>query len=160
MTHYYFGDKRGLYRAMLERTLGPLLAQMRAQAQAALADGDPIGSFVRTYMGRLASAPEIATLLVRDVLAPGGPMRDEFVEGFARHGAGAARSIIAHEIDRGGLRADLDPDLGALSLLSLCAFPFVAAPVASRVLDYTPDNIDGLAEHTIALFRQGAEARP
>lgn len=160
MAHYYFGDKSGLYQAMLEHTLEPLLAEVRGEAQRALEGGDPIARFVHAYMGRLAAAPEIAVLLVRDVLAPGGEMRDAFVTGFARHGADAVRGIIRHEIGCGRLRRDLDPNLAALSLLRLCAFPFLAAPVAGRALDYTadPEHIERLAAHTITLFFRGAEA--
>lgn len=160
MAHYYFGNKRDLYRAMLEHALEPLLTDVRSEAQRALEGGDPIARIVRAYMGRLAAAPEIAVLLARDVLAPGGETRDEFVTGFARQSADAVRGIIRHEIGCGRLRRDLDPELAALSLLSLCAFPFLAAPVASQTLDYRadPEHIERLAAHTITLFFRGTEA--
>ena len=160
MVHYYFGDKRGLYRAMLEHKLGPLLATIREHAANAAAAPDPLPLFLRAYMGRLAECPEIPILLVRDVLSPGGGMRDEFISGFARHGAAAVARMVELDIAAGRLRADLDPKLAALSLLSLAAFPFIAAPVAGPALGYAPDAafVERLAAHTISLFYQGAHA--
>src|SRR5512135_727129 len=35
MIHYYFGDKLGLYRAMLEEAMGPLLERLRQMEQSA-----------------------------------------------------------------------------------------------------------------------------
>ena len=35
MIHYYFGDKLGLYRAMLEEAMAPLLATLQRMEQSA-----------------------------------------------------------------------------------------------------------------------------
>ncbi|MEX1081692.1 MAG: TetR/AcrR family transcriptional regulator [Halofilum sp. (in: g-proteobacteria)] len=162
MAHYYFGDKRGLYRAILEHTLAPALAEIRGQTQEALEGGDPIARFVRAFMRRLAGEPGIAAVLARDLLTPDSEIREVLIRGSGRSGADAVRGIIRHEIGCGRLRRDLDPELAALSLLSLCAFPFLAPPVAGHVLDEppTPEQVERLATHTLALFFQGAEVRP
>lgn len=162
MANYYFGSKRGLYRAMLEDTLAPMVERMRDYAERALTDDDPIASFVHAYMALLAARPAIPALLLRDVLGPGGEMRDELVSGFASRGAATLRQLIRDGIERGRLRADLDPDLAGLSLLSLAAFPFLAAPVARRVFAYDTgtQEVERLAEHTLELFYRGTAARP
>lgn len=158
MTHYYFGDKNGLYQAMLEDTFGPLLEAMRTRVNEVQAETDPLPLFLRSYMGQLAARPEIPVLLVQDVLRPGAEMRATFVRDFARHGAAVVRGLIQRGQEAGRVRPDLDPDLAALSLLSLAAFPFLGAPVATEVLDYgtNPEDIDRLVDHTLDLFRNGA----
>jgi TetR/AcrR family transcriptional regulator len=48
--------------------------------------------------------------------------------------------IVQQEIDRGRLRADLDPRLVVLSMISLGLFPFLALPVTSRVFGVRADE--------------------
>lgn len=160
MVHYYFGNKGGLYRAMLEHTLGPVLEKLQSEVARADATDDPIAAFVGAYMHQLAARPEIPALLLRDVLSPDAQMRDEFVERFAMRGGGIIKSLIRSGIEEGRLRADLDPDRAALSLLSMSAFPFLAAPVVERVFGQRRDrrSIEQLAAHTLAMFYRGAGA--
>jgi hypothetical protein len=58
----------------------------------------------------------------------------------------------------GSLRKDLDVRLAALSLMSLCIFPFLARAVAGPVLGLTYDDeeIERLIAHTARLFVAGA----
>jgi TetR/AcrR family transcriptional regulator len=160
MVHYYFGTKKGLYEAVLQHALGPILARLQAASEPPQAGADQLPSFVHGYMSLLANNPLVPLLIVRDVLSPGGEMRDTFVQGFAGRGARGVRDLVRHAQALGTLRADLDPDYAALSLLSMAVFPFVGHPVAGQVLNYSidPDRIAELAEHTLQLFYNGAGA--
>lgn len=158
MIHYYFGNKQGLYEAVLQHALGPILARLEAVRADPPEGEDPLPRFIRGYMRLLAENPAVPSLIVRDVLSPGGQMRETFLKGFASRGGSGVRDLVKRAQSLGRLRADLDPDLAALSLLSMAVFPFIGRPVAGQVLDYSlePDRIDELAEHTLRLFYQGA----
>jgi AcrR family transcriptional regulator len=158
MIHYYFGNKQGLYEAVLQHALGPILARLQAVRAEPPEGEDLLPRFIQGYMRLLAENPAVPSLIVRDVLSPGGQMRETFLKGFASRGGSGVRDLVKRAQALGRLRADLDPDLAALSLLSMAVFPFVGRPVAGRVLDYSlaPERIDELAEHTLNLFYNGA----
>lgn len=158
MIHYYFGNKQGLYEAVLQHALGPILARLEAVRASPPEGEDLLPRFVHGYMRLLSENPAVPSLIVRDVLSPGGRMRKTFLEGFASRGGSGVRELVRRAQALGRLRDDLDPDLAALSLLSMAVFPFVGRPVAGQVLDYSlePARIDELAEHTVNLFYNGA----
>lgn len=158
MIHYYFGNKQGLYEAVLAHALGPLLAQLNATIAEPPGKQDMLPHFLRSYMRLLAENPQVPSLIVRDVLTPDGEMRDLFLQDFAGRGGRGLRELVIRAQTLGTLKPELDPDLTALSLLSMAVFPFVGRPVAGQVLSYSldPKAIDSLAAHTLTLFYQGA----
>lgn len=160
MIHYYFGTKTRLYQAVLSRAFEPLLSRLAAATADAPDDEDLLPHFVRGYMRVLAEFPQVPSLVVRDVLSPHGRMREVFVQVFASRGGTGIRELVSRARRHGRLRPDLDLNLATLSLLSMTVFPFLGAPVASQVLDYSldPGQIDQLADHTIELFYRGAGA--
>ncbi len=158
MVHYYFGDKRGLYRHIFEETAAPVLMRLRRLLSAGSTECDPIRAFVVSLMGTLAAAPWLAALLTRDVLASDGEYREEFVRTYAVPGGSGLAELIAREVSAGRLRADLDPELAALSLIGLALHPFLTLPVARRVFDVPaePARVARLVDHTVRLFYSGA----
>jgi AcrR family transcriptional regulator len=165
MVHYYFGDKEGLYDALLERTFTAIVGRV----QAVLADGagrgshdieDRLADLLRVVSGTLAAEPWIPTLVVREVLTEGGRFRERFVREYASKMAAMLPGLVRSEIDRGRLRPDLEPELAFLSLMGMAVFPFVARPIVERVLDveYDEEFLARFAEHTRRLFLEGARS--
>ena len=160
MIRYYFGDKLGLYQAMLENVTEPLrstLETMRSQK----ADGElTIATLIRVYMRMLAENPWLPQLIVQEVLAEGGHFRGQFIEQFAGRLAPLFVEVLQHEQAGGRLRTEVDPQLAAVSAISLCVFPFVSLPITSRVLGLSVegDALERLAAHTSEVFRRGLGA--
>lgn len=159
MVHYHFGDKQGLYRAMLEETLGPVLRRIQELAGDERAGLEAtVPELLRAMMTLLAHEPWVPRLIVREVLAEDGPFRELFVREFASRGAGRLPILLKREIERGRVRRDFDVTLGALSFMSLALFPFLALPVAERLfgLHMSDDLVARLIEHNARLYYEGA----
>lgn len=137
MVHYYFGSKHALLQQVLERTLEPLagaIVAMRATGQAPL--GEMVGLLMRTF----TEHPSLPALIAREVLLPGGVMQQHFLHYLAPRLGGAVPALLRQEQVAGRVRADLDPQLGTLTLLSLCAFPFIARDLAGPGLGIAYDE--------------------
>jgi TetR/AcrR family transcriptional regulator len=159
MIHYYFGSKEGLYEAMLADTFAPLVERLSALL-ASTDDADALGNFFSLYMHTLGSNPWMPPLILREVVAEGGRLRGWFVQQFAAKGGGMLAQLIEREQAVGRIRADVDPTLTALSMVSLAVFPFVAMPVTREVLGMRvkTDYLDRLIDHTERMFLQGVSA--
>jgi AcrR family transcriptional regulator len=160
MIHYYFGDKEGLYRAMLETVFDHLVAEVRKVA-ASSHGASPIAEIVELYADTLARDPWIPRLMIREVLSDGAPFREEFIERFAGPASILVPSVMRQEQAANQVRSDLDPRLATLSLMGMILFPFLAFPVASRVfgLDLNDDFRRKFIAHTTQLFFEGAAPR-
>ena len=101
-------------------------------------------------------------MIVRDVLPEGGRLRPLFVQTVGSRVGPVITGLVAGAQARGEVSDDLDPLLTTLSVVSLAVFPFLAWPVASRILDLEMGDplVERLAEHTVALFYHGAGTRP
>jgi AcrR family transcriptional regulator len=162
MIAYYFGDKQGLYEAMLGSVFDTLLARVRELAAQSPASTAPIEAFIRLYVGTIAAQPWLPGLLLREVLTGDSAVRARFVERFAARAAALLPGLVSGEIAGGALRADLDPKQAVLSLVGMCVFPFLAHPVTGKALGYEldPAFAERLVAHASALFLDGARPRP
>ena len=156
MIHYYFGSKQGLYEAMLADTFRPLIERLSA-VLASADDADALRNFFSLYMHTLGTNPWMPPLILREVVAEGGRLRGWFIQQFASKGGGMLTRLIEREQAAGRIRADADPSLTALSMVSLAVFPFVAMPVTREVfgMRVKQDYLDRLVAHTERVFLQG-----
>ena len=161
MISYYFDDKLGLYEAMLGSVFEEMLARVRELAAEHAHGTRPIEALIRLYIATISSQPWVPALVLREIVTGDSAARARFIERFASRAAALIPGIVAAEVASGELRADLDPKLAVLSLLGMSIFPFLAHPLAGKVLGYELDAAfsERLIEHTTRLFFDGARAR-
>ena len=154
MVHYYFGSKLSLLRQVLEQSLEPLaiaIAKMREDPHAPAVG--VTGLLLRTFNKH----PGLPTLVAREVLLPGGVMQEYFLKFLAPRLGGSLPGMIEKEQHEGRMRNDLDPSITALSVLSLCIFPFIARELAEKALNVHFDarGMQKLEKHIGSLMERG-----
>lgn len=156
MIHYYFGNKLGLFRAMLDAAIAPLrerVAVLLLQKDGAL----DVPSLIATQMRTLATHSWIPSFILNEVLVERGRFRATFIREIASRQLPLVIELLERGRASGALRQDLNPKLAALSLLSLCVFPFLTRPVSATALGlkYEGAELEHLIEHTARLFVRG-----
>ena len=154
MVSYYFGNKLGLYLAMVEELLATLEASFGE-----LSDSQEVTleDFSRNYSRILAENPWWPNFMVREVLFSEGETRDAVVALFSSSFASRLLGKINQEIESGHYRSDLNPALTMISLMGMTVFPFIAKPIMQQVLKVDLDSsaVEMLANHNISLFHHG-----
>jgi len=157
MVHYYFGSKLALLRHVLEQSLEPLalaIAKMREEEQA------PAAGITALLLHTFSEHPGLPALVAREVMLPGGVMQDHFLLYLAPRLGGSLPGMLQKEQQEGRMRNDLDPSIAALSILSLCIFPFIARELAGKALDvhFDPAGLHKLERHITSLLDGGLTA--
>jgi len=156
MIRYYFGGKPGLYREMLQGVMQPArktLDAMSAPPQSPRQLEHVLENITRSW----AANPWVAGFVVREVLAPDGPMRAMFLREFPERLAPLVERMVEGEIAAGKLRSDLDPRMLVLSIVSLAVFPFLTLPLTTRVFGVRNDEefVARFLRHTADLLARG-----
>jgi len=160
MIAYYFGDRRGLHEAMFERAFARLSAEFARALAAHSGDDDLLDHLLHLHTTALSADPWMARFIAREVLSAEGPARERFSELLAAGPLESFRVAIAEAIERGQLRADLDPMMVILTIASASAFPYLVGPMLSETLGYRLDSDfrDRLIAHNQALIAEGLRA--
>jgi TetR/AcrR family transcriptional regulator len=156
MVNYYFGGKKGLYLAMVDELFEALeenMENLSDDAEFSIAD------FSRSYCLLLAENPWWPNFVAREILFSEGETKEEVLQRFGKMIAPKLLQAIAHEVEIGNYRKDLNPQLTIMSLLGMTIFPFLAAPMLERVFNMTIDEsvANTLASHNIELFMNGVK---
>ena len=156
MIRYYFGGKPGLYREMLQAVLQP--ARSTLDEMSSSASPPKLLNVLESMTRAWAANPWVAGFVVREVLAPDGPMRAMFLREFPERLAPLVERLVEGEMAAGKLRSDLDPRLLVLSIVSLAIFPFLTLPITTSVFGVRNDEkfVERFLRHTAELLARGA----
>jgi TetR/AcrR family transcriptional regulator len=160
MIRYYFGGKPGLYREILQGLMPAQLAGLELWGESG---GGRLEDILANIVRVWAANPWIAGFVLREVLLPGGPMRTMFLREFPERLAPQVERALKEQMRRGTLRADLDPRLLVLSVVSLAIFPFLTFALTNRVfgVSHHEEFVSRFIAHTQALLAHGvAVAHP
>ena len=160
MIHYYFDNKDGLFRTMLQEAIKPL-GHLLADGLRPGTGVPDLGKLIAAQMRTVAANPWIATLILNEVLAAGGRFRATFMRNVAGRMLPMLVELIERERRAGRIREDVNSRLAALSLLSLNMFPFLTRVVTGPVLGVKLEGpeLEELIEHTTKVFLDGV-SRP
>jgi TetR/AcrR family transcriptional regulator len=160
MIHYYFGNKLGLFRAMLDRAIRPLRDMLAGSLESAAPIEVP--TLIRAQMQTAAANAWIPPFVLNEVFAERGRFRATFIRDIASRHLPLVIELIERGKSSGRFRPDIEPRYAALSLLSLCLFPFLSRLVTEPLLGlkYEGEELDRFIAHTARLFLTGIEHRP
>ncbi|MEH6472746.1 MAG: TetR/AcrR family transcriptional regulator [Halopseudomonas sp.] len=153
MIKYYFGDKQGLFVAMLER-----VAQLQLSAfQAVLSAPNPIKAFIETSLQFFSQNPSLVRLITDEVLSSDSPLKKAYIEILPKRMAVLLPELILAQQQTGRLRTDMDAKWAAFSLVNLILTPFIIAPVRQDVWGIADDELcsSQWAAHIYRLFTEG-----
>jgi AcrR family transcriptional regulator len=157
MISYYFGNKSGLYEAMLDATYQQIVERMRALVDRPSPGDDPIARLVDLQISTLAETPWLPPLLAREVLARESPLREFLAERLAKGPGVLVPQMLRREMVAGRIRDDLDPLLLMLSIFGMGMIPYLMQPVAGPAFGYQLDEDfrDRMIAHVRALLARG-----
>src|SRR3990172_7161280 len=158
MIAYYFRDKAGLLDAVLDRVFERLLTQLERLREAPATEAGAPERLIRLYLETIGREPWLPSFILREGLGGDAERRARFAAPFPARLSPVVLPFLQREKARGHLRRDLDPGLAILSLIGMCAFPFLAPPLIGRVFGYELDEDfrRRLADHSVRLFLDGA----
>jgi len=131
LLYYYYDGKETLYRAMLQRILGQLLARGTDAIESASSHADRIRAFVRAQAKLLGEHPHFPQLLVRELVDHQAAHAEQAITNTA---AGAFRrlcEVIEAGQRDGAFRRSLDPRYTAISIIAQVAYFAIARPASN-----------------------------
>jgi len=154
MIRYYFGGKQGLYQQLLNEAKAPINTHLEDIGEG---ESPSLEELLAGVIRIHATHSWVAGLVLREVIAPDGPMRPTFIKEIPGRFVPKVLQLLENAKKSGHLRADLDPALTVMSVLSLAVFPFLAFPVTSALFGMSRDDafIQKFIEHTTRVMQHG-----
>lgn len=159
MIHYYFGNKEGLYLALLEAAASRVRALLIETTGGSGSTKERLARFVDAYAEYILSQPNIARILYREMLT-GAKHIKKIAQQYAAANYTMLRTMISDGVKSGELRA-IDDELAPISLMGMVVIFQFLRPIISVALgktEYDERFVRRVAGHTIDLFLNGAFA--
>ncbi len=149
LLYYYFGSKEALYRSVLERVVGGMVARGGAVLERTPAPPEAVRGLVQAQIEFLLSHPNAPKLLVREMVDHEA-RRAETV--LIETAAGLFRRlcrVIEQGQEQGHFRNDLEPRFAAISTIAQGMYFTVARPAIAIFLGepVSPSTARAFARH-------------
>ena len=157
MIHYYFGNKDGLYDAVIENAASTVRSLIADATDSDASVKERLTSFVGAYAEYILSHPNLARILSREMLS-GGQHFMRLIQKYAPANYGLLREAMSEGV-RGGEMRKIDIDLAPISLMGMILVfqfmrPFISFGLGN--IQYDEHFIKRISNHTIDLFLNGA----
>lgn len=156
MIHYYFGNKDGLYEAIIENAASKVRALIADATGSKGAVKERLTGFVNAYAEYIFTHPNLARILSREMLS-GGQHMTKVLQKYLPMNYGMLRETMSEGVRRGEMRK-IDVDLTPVSLIGMILiFQFIRPLISLGPINiqYDEQFIKRLSNHTIDLFLNG-----
>jgi TetR/AcrR family transcriptional regulator len=157
LAHYYFKDKTGLFDAVARERIAPLLRAMETAIDAHGADAvAALAGFIQQLTLLSSRQPWLPQLLLRETTDDSGSTTGLLVP-LARR----LQALVAAGQATKAIRPDLPAQSIVLSVLSLCALPFLIGTGLRRELQLSIDagSAPAMTLHHLAVLQDGLKPR-
>ncbi len=160
MVHYYFGNKAGLYRAILENAVATVRSFIAQAAESQAPAGERLTQFIEAESRYILSHARLVRILMREMLSGG----TEIVKVFQKHPVtnySMLRQVMTDGVRRKELR-QIDVDLAPISLMGMMAIFHLFQPVVTAIIgksEYDEQFMKRIATHTANIFLGGVMKR-
>lgn len=160
MVNYYFGDKAGLLKAVMEERVSVVMATLQSELMGAdsVSGKQALLNAMCAFVKVTADNPVIPKLVLREVYSEFGALRHTFMSDYGRKISNLLLANIQKAQSEGSIRPDLSPKHLAYAFMSLTIYPVLSSPLVPELLGLSTDAVSQIeqAKLNFDLFMQGA----
>ncbi|MCP4035911.1 MAG: TetR/AcrR family transcriptional regulator [bacterium] len=157
LVNYYFGDRNGLLRAVVEQAASNVAERTRVATDSIAKAEDRLVQVMAGLLRACAEAPYAPRLLFEQVVFADDDVIDRFAEQFGREHLDAIRALLEDGQRRGEFRR-VDLEMAIAAIGGICIFFAAASPLLQRLMNLEPltlHNVDAMARRAADLVLHG-----
>jgi len=153
MIYYYFGDKHGLYTALLNQAVEPLSKQMIGVTEQPLPPREKIRAIVGNLVAHYRENPDLFRLM-HTAIERRDPQIDMIVGTYFRQVHAAITDVVREGIQHGDFK-NLVPETATFSIFAIITHALSRGDLIAKVAEgrfSTADYLDKLGELIVTLL--------